>query len=61
MLNMIYHLHKSDKINFCAFMPIEPRPIELKVSISKFIGKVAHTFGFFVFKPRLDLNLLMSM
>ena len=48
MLNMIYHLHKSDKINFCAFMPIEPRPIELKVSISKFIGKLAHTFGFCV-------------
>ena len=35
-------------------MPIEPRPIELKVSISKFIGKVAHTFGFFVFKPSLE-------
>ena len=34
-------------------MPIEPRPIELKVSISKFIGKVAHTFVFFVFKTSL--------
>ena len=34
-------------------MPIEPRPSELKASISKFIGKVAHTFIFFVFKTSL--------
>ena len=61
MLNMIYHLHKSDKINVALSCLFESRPIELKVSISMFIGKVAHTFGFLCLNPRLDLNLPMFM
>ena len=48
MLNMIYRLYKGDKINVALSCLFESRPIELKVSISKFIGKVAHTFGFCV-------------
>ena len=38
-------------------MPIEPCPSELKVSISKFIGRMAHTFLGFCVYPRLVLNL----
>ena len=38
-------------------MPIESCPSELKVSISKFIGRMAHTFLGSCVYPRLVLNL----
>ena len=40
-------------------MPIEPCPSELKISISKFIGRMAHTFLGSCVYPRLVLNLPM--
>jgi len=40
-------------------MPIESCPSELKVSISKFIGNIAHTFLGSCVYPRLGFNLPM--
>ena len=59
MLNMIYHLYKSDKINIALSCLFESRPIELKVSISKFIGHMTRTFLGSCVYPRLVLNLPM--